>query len=64
MPEVNTVEECAAALVDLARQETGMYVTRVTVDYQDSGQYPYRIETPEEQYPVAGLAMGEGLPAD
>lgn len=59
-----------AVAVHLARaieaaKEAGIGTVRsIAVDYQASGEYPFRITVADEDLPVVGLAYGEGLSAD
>lgn len=50
------LEEAVARLGQLTRDIAGSGATRVTIDFQQSGELPFRIDVPEETYPVIGLA--------
>lgn len=53
------VDELVIQLADAVTEFFGPNVTRVTVDPQPSGEYPYQVHTTDEQLPHSGLATGE-----
>lgn len=46
-------------LAAVTRDITDGQAASITVDFQASGEFPYRIVIPEEQYPVVGLARAD-----
>lgn len=56
------VESLVVALVQAMRASEEGQVDRVEVHAQDSGEYPYRIFTREDEYPLIGLAYDDSLP--
>jgi hypothetical protein len=50
------LEEAVARLGMLTRDIAGSGATRLTIDFQESGELPFRIDVPDETYPVIGLA--------
>jgi len=45
-----------AALVEHAEETTDANVRRITIDVQESGELPYRVEIEDDQYPQVGVA--------
>lgn len=50
------LEDAVARVGQLTRDIVGPEASRLTIDFQASGELPFRIEVPEETYPVVGLA--------
>lgn len=55
-------EEAAIQLARLAYTLTEGKVQSVSVDFQASGEYPWRIVVPDEGLPLAGLATDQSPP--
>jgi hypothetical protein len=53
------LDEAVTAAIEAAREVTGGTARSLSVDYQDSGLYPYRMTVPDETLPVIGLATSE-----
>jgi len=58
------LDDAVAAVAEATRDLTEGAATRITVDFQASGEAPYRIDTPDEQVPLVGLAVVESPPSD
>lgn len=50
------LEEILAAAAELAIELTAGAITRLTVDFQQSDELPYRLHVPDETVPLVGLA--------
>lgn len=46
-------------LAEVTREISDGQASSITIDFQASGEFPYRIVIPEEQYPVVGLARAD-----
>jgi hypothetical protein len=50
------LDEAVLAAVEAAKKATKGRVTRLTVDIGSAAEYPYRLDQPDEQWGLVGLA--------
>jgi hypothetical protein len=51
-------------LVARARELTNGAVRSISIDVQDSGEYPYRFAVPDETLPLVGMARADAVPEE
>jgi hypothetical protein len=58
------LDEAVVRAIELAREACGGRLVSMSMDFQPSGEYPYRMVTTDETLPLSGLARAESLPVD
>lgn len=53
------LEDAVRGAAEAAIDASGGTVRSLVIDFQASGELPYRIVTPDEQYPLVGMATIE-----
>lgn len=56
MTEQEQIDKAVSRLAKLLEESEIGTVRRVHIDFQESGQHPYRVEIEEDEYPVIGQA--------